>query len=205
MMKHTKNFFVFLLVLVGLSSVALAAPTFVGYGVSPTSPTSQVTGNITLLAYWNASDTGWRLTWNGVSKDPDGYVCGGQCGPEGCPPAFDCTVTYNFALPTTPGTIYYTLSANNTDASRTTSPTLSYQTLTAGGVQCQATRGIIYAAFALLAIGAIVLAAWLLIHFGQGGDMMSNIGVVAVTTMALAVTLLVGYYVTYFIALAACV
>lgn len=65
---------------------------------------------------------------------------------------------------------------------------------------CASTRVIIFAAFALLAVGIIVLAAFALIKFGDGASLMT----IVIAAIGLAIVLFVGYVVIATIQIGIC-
>jgi len=70
---------------------------------------------------------------------------------------------------------------------------------------CQATRTIVFAGYALIALFAIVGAAFFIVNIvGKGGADMATAGVMVVTIIGLAIVILVGYLITGIVSTAIC-
>jgi hypothetical protein len=98
-------------------------------------------------------------------------------------------------------TLTYEITATDSLGTSSTSTTATYGVV--GNTACDNAKYVIFAGFALLAIGAIVVAAWALINIGTLDAHILSLMIAAVIT--LGVVLMVGYYMIYYVAVITCV
>ena len=150
--------------------------------------TSGTTGNYTVTVdvydAWNAVGTPVRL-WYGYSGTADTARTMTRVGTTN---RYTTTVLVGIGQ-----TVIYDVTATDSLSNAATSSSTTFGA--ASSTSCDTTKTIIYAAFGLIALLAIVGGAYVLINMGMSEGSVESMGAMLVGLIVLGVSILVGFYV----------